>query len=130
MDSLLAIAQRVGIPALFALVLLGLGARYLPRFLDAWLAATAERQRGDDERRKTAAAQTDRIIEVAAQTELALRQSAEVIARNNEVVGAVTGTFGALTGAVEKLAQGLREHDLRAQDMNVGIHQILENARK
>ncbi|MDR3278108.1 MAG: hypothetical protein LBT12_04985 [Oscillospiraceae bacterium] len=129
-NILIELAQKVGIPALFALVLLGLGVRYIPKILDAWLTAKTDQQRAGDERRRAAEEQADKIIEVAARTELALQQSSGVIAHNTEVNERVAATFGVMLNAIDELAKSIHEHDKRAEEMNIGIHQILENARR
>ncbi|MDR0861987.1 MAG: hypothetical protein LBN30_04335 [Oscillospiraceae bacterium] len=122
-DILIEIARNIGIPALFACVLLGLGLRYAPKFLDAVLTDGAER-------RKLETVREERIVEVAAREELALRQNSEVIARNSEVVGHVAQLMAAVTEAVAQYAAQLREHDRRAEEIGLGVAQILENARR
>jgi hypothetical protein len=129
-NVLIELAQKVGIPALFALVLLGLGVRYIPKILDTWLTSKTEQQRAGDERRRVSEEQADKIIEVAARTELALQQSSGVIARNTEVSENVAAAFSVMFGALDGLTAGIRAHDKRAEEMNIGIHQILENARR
>ncbi|MDR0839227.1 MAG: hypothetical protein LBN99_06240, partial [Oscillospiraceae bacterium] len=116
--GLLDIARAVGIPALFALVFLGLGLKYIPKFLDAWL--VSRRELGE---------QSTRVIEVSARAEIALRQAGEAIARSAETSERMAAAFENILASVTQLARELGEHDRRAGEMNVGIHQILENTR-
>jgi hypothetical protein len=118
LTGLMKIAQSVGIPALFAVVLLGLGSKYIPKFLDAWLLSRRELNE-----------QAARVIEVAARGELALRQSSEVIERSAAASERMIAAFDNIGVSMSALAGLLNEHDRRAEEMNVGIHQILENSR-
>ena len=82
------IARAVGIPALFAVVFLGLGVKYIPKFLDAWL-----------ESRRDLAEQAARSIDAVARCESALNRASEVIAKNcavNERVIAALEKFAAI----------------------------------
>ncbi|MDR0906713.1 MAG: hypothetical protein LBN00_11190 [Oscillospiraceae bacterium] len=118
LTGLMKIAQSVGIPALFAVVLLGLGMKYIPKFLDAWLLSRHE-----------LGEQATRVIEVAARGEIALRQSSEVIERSAAAAERMIAAFDNIGVSMSALAGSLNEHDRRAEEMNVGIHQILENSR-
>ncbi|MDR0916361.1 MAG: hypothetical protein LBN02_04140 [Oscillospiraceae bacterium] len=73
-NGLVEVAKAVGIPALFALVILGLGLKYIPKFLDAWL-----------ETRRQMLEQASRSIEAAARCEAALIRASDVIAKSTEV---------------------------------------------
>ena len=116
--GLLQIAQSVGIPALFAVVLLGLGLKYIPKFLDAWLLS-----------RRELSEQAMRVVEVAARSEVALRQSSEVVERSTEAGERMVAAFDNIGTSMNALATLINAHDRRAEEMNVGIHQILENSR-
>jgi len=116
--GLLQIAQSVGIPALFAVVVLALGIKYIPKFLDAWLLS-----------RRELAEQATRVIEVAARGELALRQSSEVIARSSQTAERMISAFDSIGGSMNALANQISAQDRRAEEMNVSLHQILENSR-
>jgi|GEM_PF-2725631 len=118
LNGLLNIAQSVGIPALFALVLLWLGMRYIPKFLDAWLLSKRE-----------LAEQATRTVEVAARSEVALRQSSEALERNAEASERMVGSLDNINVSMTALANTFSAHDKRAEQMNVGIHQILEYSR-
>ena len=116
--SLLQIAQSVGIPALFAVVLLGLGIRYIPKFLDAWLLT-----------RREISEQAMRVVEVAARSEVALRQSSEVVERSAVAGEQIVVAIDNLGVSIDALAKQIVAHDRRAEEMNVSIHKILENLR-
>ena len=118
LSGLMSIAQSVGIPALFALVLLWLGMRYIPKFLDAWLLS-----------RRELTEHATRVIEVAARSELALHQSSEVIERSAEAAERMISAFDNINASMTALATTLSVHDKRAEQMNIGIHQILEYSR-
>lgn len=115
---LIDIARSVGIPALFALVFLTLGIKYIPKFLDAWLIS-----------RRELSEQAMRVVEVAARSELALRQAAEVIERSADACERMVIAFDHILVTITEVSRALGEHDSRAEEMNVSLHQILENSR-
>ncbi|MDR3309905.1 MAG: hypothetical protein LBS90_00975 [Oscillospiraceae bacterium] len=79
------LARAIGIPALFAAVLLWLGMRYIPKFLDAWL-----------ESRREMFEQAARSIEAAARCETALTRASEAISKITEVSERVVAALNAL----------------------------------
>jgi hypothetical protein len=115
------------------LVVLYLSKNQAPKMIDAWteakkreqeafLKAQEEEQASSAKRQAAYEAQSASMIELATKSEIALNKMLEVVQHNSEVLSATTQTLSALAADIEA-------HDRRAEDINVGVKQVLEHLR-
>jgi flagellar biosynthesis component FlhA len=119
-DWLAGFIDRVGMPTLILLALAVFFVRYIwPR----WTTMKEKEQEAFAKRQEAYDAQAKSMTEIATRTEIALGDSTKVISEN-------TKAFAANTEILKRLVDDMDKHDARAEQMNLGITQVLEHVRK
>jgi hypothetical protein len=127
------ISGLIGNLGLPAAILIGVGFiiwRIAPKLVDAYKAVKAEEMKLNTERQSAYTEQTSNIVAVAARTEVAINSACDAIRQSADVSRRVADALEAQRQAMELLISDSQEHDNRAENMNIAIHQILENLRK
>ena len=122
-DTILNMLLSFGFPGIVVAVLGLLIKKYAPDMLKAYKEAKATEQKAFNERQKKYEQQTEKIVEAATASTIAVDRSTSVIEQagriNQEVIAALSN-FNA----------SFRDHDKRTEEINVGVNKILENARR
>ena len=129
-DSLVNVLLSMGIPGVILVIVIYLTKTYVPKALDTYKNVKESEQKAFSDRQKDYKEQSDKIVEVATASKVAIEYATNALSHNSEVNSAVVNSLSEMQKAFSALSENIKAHDKRAEDMNVDIKKILENARR
>jgi len=129
-DALINVLLSMGVPGVLIAILIFFLYKYAPRFIDAYKKAKESEQQAFADRQREYREQSERIVEVATKSALAVENNSNALERNSAIHQKVIAAFEKTEAALTGLLESFKAHDKRTEDMNVDVKRILENARK
>lgn len=129
-DAIINILLSAGIPGIVLAVLVYLSHKFVPMFVKAYKDAKEKEQTGIIERQRQHEEQMQKMVEVATKASvsnervsIAIEQNTRALEQNNNVNQEVVSNLKALN-------ESFKSHDRRAEEINIDVKKILENARR
>jgi len=129
-DAIINILLSAGIPGIALAVLLYLTHKFAPVFVKSYKDAKEKEQISFAERQKQNEEQMQKMVEVATKAgisnervSIAIEQNTKALEQNNNVNQEVVSNLKALH-------ESFKSHDRRAEEINIDVKKILENARR
>jgi len=130
LDTIINALLSMGVPGvLIATFLLALY-KYAPKAIEAYKKTKEIEQQAFTERQREYREQSERIVEVATASTIAIEKSSSALDHNSKVNEAVISALGKIDTSLSNLIDSFKTHDRRTEEMNVDVKRILENARK
>ena len=128
--SLVNIGSAFGVPVLVLAAVFYLFMKFFPKWLEAYSHSKKSEQEAFAKRQEHYDIQTNRIIEVATLATTALENNTKAWTKNNEMFKETISSIIAMKESINLLNESFKEQAHTFGDMNIKVHQILENIRE
>ena len=104
--------------------------KFTPKVLEVYKQTKEKEQAAFTERQKQYQLQSERIVEVAAQSNHVISEVTAAVRNSTAISGQVVATLTTLEQSHAMLMNKLAQHDVRAESIDKDIQKILENIRR
>ena len=129
-DTILNMLLSMGVPGVILAVVIWLAHKFVPKAIDAYKTAKESEQQAFHTRQREYRDQSEKSIEVATSSAVALENAFRVIEQNTTTHNKVISTLNALEISMTNLGESFKAHDRRSEEIHVDVKKILEHARK
>jgi len=118
-----------GIPGVALALFLLLVRKYTPKAIEAYTKAKAAEREDFKQRQEDYRIQSDKIIEVATSSVIAIQQATKAIEHSDTIRHAAKVTLDMTEKALTRLNESVAKHDKRAETVYTDVQRILEHLR-